>query len=109
MDLDREDATSLQAGSTDVASQAAGAVTVADSNLTVPDENKNGGSNSSSESGLEVDRASVGHGSAGSDGEREIEPTEMVSSDILRISAYLLINGQAINKSSCTFLTLHFA
>jgi len=28
---------------------------------------------------LEVDRASVGHGSGGSDGEREIDPTEMVS------------------------------
>ena len=109
MDLERDDATSLQAGSSDVASEAAGGVTVVDSNLTVPDENKNGGSNSSSESGLEVDRASVGHGSGGSDGEREIEPTEMVSPDILHISAYLIIYGQAINNSSVTFLTLHFA
>ena len=79
MDLDREDATSLQVGSSDVASEAAGGVTVMDSSLAVPDENKNGESNASSESGLEVDRASVGHGSGGSDGEREIDPTEMVS------------------------------
>lgn len=86
MDLDREEASTLQTGSSDVASEAAGAVTAVDSNLTVPDENKNGGSNSSSESGLEVDRASVGHaGSGGSDGEQEIEPTEMVSPGILRI------------------------
>lgn len=109
MDLDREDGTSLQAGSLDVASEAAGAVTGTDSRLTLPDENKNGGSNSSSESGLEVDRASVGHGSGGSDGEREIEPTEMASSVTFRINACLIINGQAINKSSCTFFTLHFA
>ena len=102
MDLDREDATTLQGGSSDVASEAAGAVTVVDSNLTVPDENKNGGSYSSSESGLEVDRASVGHGSGGSDGEREIEPTEMVSPVILRVSEFLMIFGQAI-KNSCFF------
>ena len=85
MDLDREEASTLQTGSSDVASEAAGAVTAVDSNLTVPDENKNGGSNSSSESGLEVDRASVEHGSGGSDGEQETEPTEMVSPGILRI------------------------
>lgn len=109
MDLDREDATTLQGGSSDVASEAAGAVTVVDSNLTVPDENKNGGSNSSSESGLEVDRASDGHGSGGSDGEREIEPTEMVRTRILRINAFLMIYVQAINNSCLTFLTLHFA
>lgn len=81
MDLNREDATSLQGGSSDVASEAAGAVTVVHSTLAVPDENKNGESNSSSESGLEVDRVSVGHGSGGSEGEREFEPTEMVSPD----------------------------
>lgn len=76
MDLDREDATSLQGGSSDVASEAAGAVT--DSTLALPDENKNGVSNSSSENGLEVDRVSPGHGSGGSEGEREFEPAEMV-------------------------------
>lgn len=81
MDLDREDASSLQAGSSDVASEAAGAVTIADPTLAVPDENKNGESNSSSESGLEVDRVSVGRGSGGSEEEREFEPTEMVSLD----------------------------
>lgn len=83
MDVDREDASSLQAGSSEVASEAAGA----DSALAVPDENKNGESHSSSESGLEVDRVSVGRGSGGSEGEREFEPTEMVSpakSDKLR-------------------------
>lgn len=76
--LDREDASSLRAAS---ASEAAGAVTMADSTLTVPDENKNGESNSSSESGLEVlevDRVSVGRGSGGSESDRELEPTEMV-------------------------------
>lgn len=82
MDLDREDASSLQAGSSDVASEAAGAVTIADSALAVPDENKNGESNSSSESGLEVERVS-GRGSGGSEGEREFEPTEMVSPVVL--------------------------
>ena len=77
MDLDREDATSLQGGSSDVASEVAGAVT--DSTLALPDENKNGVSNSSSENGLEVDRVSpAGHGSGGSEGEREFEPAEMV-------------------------------
>ena len=78
MDLDREDATSLQGGSSDVASEAAGTVAVADSTLAVPDENKNGGSNGSSESGLEVDRVSIGNGSGGSESEKELEPTEMV-------------------------------
>lgn len=73
--LDREDASSLRAAS---ASEAAGAVTMADSTLAVPDENKNGESNSSSESGLEVDRVSVGRGSGGSESDRELEPTEMV-------------------------------
>ena len=89
MDFNRE------AGSPDVVSEAAGAVAVVDSNLAVPDENKNGESNSSSESGLEVDRVSVGHGSGGSDGEPEIEPTEMVSRDILRINTckHLIIYG----------------
>ena len=42
MDVDREDTTSLQGGSSDVASEVAGAVTGADSTLAVPDENKNG-------------------------------------------------------------------
>ena len=78
MDGDREDATSLQGGASDGASEAAGAVTVTDSTLAVPDENKNGESNTSSESGLEVDRVSLGHGSGGSESEKEFEPTEMV-------------------------------
>lgn len=78
MDLDREDATSLQGGSSDVASEAAGRVIATDSTLTLPDENKNGVSNSSSENGLEVDRISPGHGSGGSEGEKEFEPAEMV-------------------------------
>ena len=78
MDLDREDASSLKGGVSDVTSEAAGAVILAESSLTVPDENKNGESNSSSESGLEVDRGSVGNGSRGSEGEREFDPAEMV-------------------------------
>lgn len=78
MDLDREDVASLKGGASDVASEAAGAVTVADSSLLVPDENKNGESHSSSESGLEVDRGSVRNGSRGSESDREFEPTEMV-------------------------------
>lgn len=78
MDLDREDASSLKGGASDVTSEAAGAVILAESSLTVPDENKNGESNSSSESGLEVDRGSVGNGSRGSEGEREFDPAEMV-------------------------------
>lgn len=77
MDGDRGGATSLQGGASDVASEAAGAVTVTDSTLAVPDENKNGELNSS-ESGLEVDRVSLGHGSGGSESEKEFEPTEMV-------------------------------
>ena len=81
MDVDREDTTSLQGGSSDVASEVAGAVTGADSTLAVPDENKNGESNPSSESGLEVDRVSLDNGSGGSESEKEIEPSEMVRID----------------------------
>jgi len=81
MDSEREDATSVQGGSSDVASEAAGAVTMADSTLAVPDENKNGETNSSSESGLEVDRVSLGRGSGGSESEKELDPAEMVSRD----------------------------
>ena len=79
MDLDPEDTTSLQGGSSDVASEAAGSVTMADSSLAVPDEMKNGEYNSSSENGLEVDRVSPpGHGSGGPESEKEFEPAEMV-------------------------------
>ena len=82
MDLDREDAFSLRGGASDVTSEVAGAVILAESSLAVPDENKNGESNSSSESGLEVDRGSVGNGSRGSEGEREFDPAEMVRSHL---------------------------
>ena len=78
MNVDAEDTTSLHGGASDVGSEAAGGVSLAESTLTVPEENKNGVSNSSSESGLEVDRLSLGHGSGASESEKLFEPTEMV-------------------------------
>lgn len=78
MNLDQEDTTSLHGGTSEFGSEAAGAVSLAESTLTVPDENKNGVSHSSSESGLDVDRLSLGHGSGLSESERVFEPTEMV-------------------------------
>ena len=78
MNLDQEDTTSLHGGTSEFGSEAAGAVSLAESTLTVPDETKNGVSHSSSESGLDVDRLSLGHGSGLSESERVFEPTEMV-------------------------------
>ena len=76
MNLDLEDEISLHGGTSEVGSEAAGAVSVSESLLTVPDENKNGLSNSSSETGVEVDRSR--HGSGASESEKVLEPTEMV-------------------------------
>lgn len=81
MNLDGEDVTSVQGGPSEVASEAAGTATMVDSSLAVPEENKNGESNSSSESGLEVDRVSLGRDSAASESEKELDPAEMVRAD----------------------------
>lgn len=78
MNLDQEDEISLHGGASEVGSEAAGAVSVSESLLTVPDENKNGLSNSSSETGVEVDRSFLRHGSGASESEKVFEPTEMV-------------------------------
>lgn len=92
MNLDGEDVTSVQGGSSEVASEAAGAVTMVDSSLAVPEENKNGESNSSSESGLEVDRVSLGRDSGASESEKELDPAEMVRAGYLCKSSNFRVN-----------------
>lgn len=84
MNLDQEDEISLHGGASEVGSEAAGAVSVSESLLTVPEENKNGVSNSSSETGVEVGGSFLGRGSGVSESGKVFEPSEMV-----RVESYL--------------------
>ena len=74
MDNDREDTVSIAASNAGDGSEG---TLAADSVLAIPERSKNGES-TSSESGVDVDKASVGRGSGGSEGEKDVEPVDMV-------------------------------